>query len=579
MNAVSTAPAKLLHTKLMPPRPHAAVIPRSDLLARLDAALESKLILVSVPTGYGKTTLVSMWLAGRPFPSAWVNLDGNDNDPTRFWTYFVSALRSFDGAPGKTTLSALAAPQPAPFQTWLPALMDELASLKEPCVLVLDEWQAIVSPAIHHDLAFLIQNLPAPLHLVLVSRSEPGLPLGLLRARDELVEFVTADLQFSPAETQAFLNELLPASLPPALVALLQARTEGWPAGLRLAALALQNKDPQEFEKTIQSFSGSHRYVSDYLIGEVFAAQPDPVQEFLLKTCMLNRLTPSLCDALMDSHTTAATLAELERLNLFIVRLEHTGDQTWYRYAPLFAELVQFLARQRLGEEALKAVFEKASVWYEYHGLVDEAIENALAAKAYDRTMQLIEKFIAIHDLSEMQTLGRWLENIPLPEILQHALICFTFAQITLYTSDRFAPATAASLEPYLAAAEFDLACARGPGAPGAVALFPRHRDLVAGGYPESARIRPPVARSPSGIGCALARQQPIDRRPGGLDRRAGAGGAGQPAGSPGALRRSSKQFWGLGSHADIKRSFLLAGRTGTGRTARPADPVGCGGG
>jgi hypothetical protein len=141
----------LLHTKLMPPRPHAAVIPRSDLLARLDAALGSKLILVSAPTGYGKTTLVSMWLAGRDFASAWVNLDGNDNDPTRFWTYFVAALRTFDGASGKTTLSALAAPQPAPFQTLLPPLMNELASLKEPCVLVLDEWQAIVSPAIQHN--------------------------------------------------------------------------------------------------------------------------------------------------------------------------------------------------------------------------------------------------------------------------------------------------------------------------------------------------------------------------------------------------------------------------------------------
>jgi LuxR family maltose regulon positive regulatory protein len=300
----------------------------------------------------------------------------------------------------------------------------------------------------------MIQNLPAPLHLVLISRSEPDLPLGILRARDEMVEFISTDLQFSPAETRVFLDQILPTSIPAALVALLQARTEGWPAGLRLAALALQNKNPAEFEKTIQSFSGSHRYVSDYLIGEVFAAQPDPVQEFLLKTCILNRLTPSLCDALMDIHTSAATLAELERLNLFIVRLENTGDQTWYRYAPLFAESIQFLARQRLGEELLKAVFEKACAWYEYHGLVDEAIENALAAKAYDRAMQLIEKFIAIHDLSEMQTLGRWLENIPLPEILQHALICFTFAQITLYTRDRFAPATAASLEPYLAASE-----------------------------------------------------------------------------------------------------------------------------
>jgi len=465
MSAPSTPPGrkpdKLLHTKLMPPRPHAAVIPRLGLLARLDAALHGKLILVSAPTGYGKTTLVSMWLAGRHFPSAWVNLDANDNDPTRFWTYFVSALRSLDATLGKTTLSALAAPQPtlaasqpAAFQTLLFPLINELAGLKETCVLVLDECQAIVSPAIYHDLAFLIQNLPEPLHLVLISRSEPDLPLGILRARDEMVELTSVDLQFSPTETQAFLDEMLPAAQSPTLAALLQARTEGWPAGLRLAVLALQNKNPAEFEKILKSFSGSHRYVSDYLIGEVFAAQTEQIQDFLLKTCFLNRLTPSLCDALMDSHTSAATLAELERANLFIVRLEHTGDQTWYRYAPLFAESIQFLARQRLGEELLKPVFEKASAWYEYHGLVDEAIENALAANAYDRAMQLIEKFITIHDLAEMLTLGRWLERIPLPEILLRPLICFTFAQITLYSSGRFAPATAARLEPYLAAAE-----------------------------------------------------------------------------------------------------------------------------
>ena len=445
---------KLLQTKLMPPRPHAAVIPRADLLARLDAGLSKKITLITAPTGYGKTTLASLWFASRPFASAWVTLDENDNDPTRFWLYFVSALRSINSGLGKTTLSALAAPQPAPFKTFLTPLINNMARLNEPFVLALDEFHTLTSPDIALSLAFLIQNLPAALHLLLISRGEPALPLGILRARAEIMELTSTDLQFSTAETQAFLTETLPVRLPPGLVTLLQERTAGWPAGLRLAALSLQNQPAEELEKDIQAFSGGHRFVSDYLIQEVFANQPGAVQDFLLKTCFLNRLTASLCDALIETGESAAILELLERNNLFIVRLENAGDQHWYRYNPIFAEAIQVLASQRLGEASLRLLNEKASAWYEYHGLLDEAIESALAANSYDRSMLLIEKFIEIHDLSEMHTLGRWLEHIPQTQLLLHPAICFTFAQVSLYSSDRFAAASAARLEPYLQAAE-----------------------------------------------------------------------------------------------------------------------------
>ncbi len=445
---------KLLHTKLMPPRLHAEVIHRGDLLRRLDAGLTKKLTLVTAPTGFGKTTLVGLWIASHDFPSAWVTLDENDNDPTRFWTYVVTALRTFDTTLGKTTLSALMAPQPPSFQTLLPPLINEMAGLKSPCILVLDEYHAIASAEINEGLSFLVQHLPESLHLVLISRSEPSLSLGILRARGEMLEVTADDLRFDETETQAFLDRALSAKLPPASVARLLERTEGWPAGLRLAALSLQNKNAEETEKFIQIFSGSHRYVSDYLIKEVFDNQPGPVQNFLLKTCFLKRLTASLCDAITETNSSFAVLEQLERDNLFIVQLERGGDQIWYRYNALFAESIQHLARQRLDEGTIKSLFEKASGWYEYHGFFDEAIEIALAVKLFDRAMLLIEKFIEIHDLSEMHTLSRWLETIPQQEISLHPVICFTYAQVILYSTDRFAPATQARIGPFLRDAE-----------------------------------------------------------------------------------------------------------------------------
>lgn len=444
----------VLHTKLMPPHLRSSTIRREHLMKRLDRGLNGKLILLSAPTGFGKTTLVSTWIASRDFASAWVTLDENDNDPSRFWTYLVSALRTFDPLIGKTTLSTLNAPQIPSFHALLTPLINDLARLTGTHLLVLEDFHFITSKEISESLSFLVQNLPDVLHLVLITRTHPDLPLPLLRARNELLEIDTHDLRFDAAESESFLRLSTQTEIPaPAIAGLLQ-KTEGWAAGLQLAALSLQNKHPDEVQEFVQNFSGSHRYISDYLIKEVFESQPERLQSFLLKTCFLKSLTASLCDSIAEVDNSGALLESLERNNLFLVRLERGGGPAWYRYNPLFAESIQVLARQQLSGASIRLLFERASSWYEYHGLLEEAIETTLTAELYQRAIALIEKYLEIHDLREAHTLSRWLGAIPQYEIMQHPLVSFTLAQIILYTEDRFAPATVVKIEPYLAAAE-----------------------------------------------------------------------------------------------------------------------------
>jgi LuxR family maltose regulon positive regulatory protein len=438
----------------MPPRLRTAVIPRVGLLERLDSGLNRKLTLLTAPTGFGKTTLISTWIASRDFPSAWVTLDENDNDPSRLWTYVVTALRTFDSGVGKSTLSALNAPQVPSFQALLTPLINDLARLSGPCVLVLEDFHSINSREISHSFSFLIQNLPDNLHLVLITRNNPDLQLPLLRARNELLEIDTNDLRFSLQETESFLQMSTQTDIPSPAIASLFQKTEGWPAGLQLAALSLQNRNMEQVHEFVQSFSGSHRHIADYLIKEVFESQTETVRSFLLKTCFFKALTASLCDTISEINNSVALLESLERDNLFLVRFERGGGQPWYRYNPLFAESIQFLARQQLDQAAIQTLVEKASGWYEYHGLLEDAIETALSAELFERAMRLIEKYMEIHALREARTLNRWLEIIPYSHILQHPLICFTLAQTILYTEDRFAPATAVKIEPYLAAAE-----------------------------------------------------------------------------------------------------------------------------
>src|SRR5215216_1415311 len=292
--------SRLLHTKLMPPRLPSAVLPREQLLVRLDAGLIRKMSLVIAPTGFGKTTLVRMWLESRDFPSAWVTLDEYDNDPVRFWTYVCSALRTIDPSLGKTTLSMLSSPQPLSPVPLLTPLINDLAQLGTPATLVLEDYHVIKSSDIGAGVSFLLQHLPESLHLVLITRTEPNLPLGILRARDDLVEINASDLRFNQQEAEVFLQTTSQTDLPSSAVTRLWQKTEGWPAGLRLGALALQKRgSTTDVETWSESFSGSDRFIADYLIREVFASQAPEIQSFLMRTSFFRRLTGSLCDAIL----------------------------------------------------------------------------------------------------------------------------------------------------------------------------------------------------------------------------------------------------------------------------------------
>lgn len=447
-----TSTNQLLRTKLAPPRLPAALVSRPSLLARLDEGTATKLTLISAPGGYGKTTLVAQWLATRREPAAWVALDPSDDDPVRFWTYVITACRVFGPGLGKAALADLRTSQSLSFESLLTSFINELAALPAPGILVLEDYHAIISPQIHTSLAFLLDHLPDTLHLVLMTRSEPPLGLARLRTRNQVVEINAADLQFSREETRTFLEQILRVSLRPETVARLDAQTEGWAAGLRLVALALEGKrDPSAIEQFLASFSGGHRHVIEYLTAEVLAAQSEALQEFLLQTSILNRLTASLCDAVTNRNDSASLLAQLEHANLFLLPL---GEPEWYRYHALFAEAMRHTARERFGEESMHALYARASAWYEQHGLLDQAIETAIAAQQFSRAAALIERLLDRRRQPEFYTFRLWVEQLSQEVLGAHPTLCFEYALALLFTSDRYAASTTAQLETPLRVAE-----------------------------------------------------------------------------------------------------------------------------
>jgi LuxR family maltose regulon positive regulatory protein len=281
-----------------------------------------KLTLISAPAGFGKTTLVSEWVAGSERPVAWVSLDEGDNDPARFLAYIIAALRSIEANIGKGVSSALQSPQPPPIEAILTTLINEIAAVPDRVVLVFDDYHLIEAPPIHDALTFLLTHLPPQMHLVIATRDDPILlPLARLRARGQLTELRATDLRFTYSEAAEFLNQVMGLDLSVEDIAALETRTEGWIAGLQLAALSMQGHE--DATSLIRSFTGSHRYVLDYLVEEVLEQQSESVQTFLLHTAILDRLTGSLCDALTGKDTGRATLEMLERANLFIVSLDN----------------------------------------------------------------------------------------------------------------------------------------------------------------------------------------------------------------------------------------------------------------
>lgn len=331
----------ILTTKLHVPPPGPRVVERAWLIQRLNAGLEAgcQLTVVSASAGSGKTTLVSLWSACCERPVAWLSLDAGDNNVGRFLTYLVAALQTLFPQFGTGLLVALQSPQPPVLQGLLTSLLSEMQQISQPFMLVLDDCHVLDAPEVDQVLAFLLEHLPLQVHVVMASREDPSFPLARLRARGKLNELRVSDLRFTPSEASEFLNHHMNLQLSAEDVQLLEARTEGWIAGLQLAALSMQGQtDRKAF---VRSFAGSHRFVLDYLMEEVLSQQPPELQTFLLCTSLLGRMCGPLCAAVlgMDPTTGQAMLERLERANLFVIPLDH--ERRWYRYHHLFADLLQ----------------------------------------------------------------------------------------------------------------------------------------------------------------------------------------------------------------------------------------------
>ena len=405
----------LLATKLYLPGPRESSVARPRLNDHLDRASKTKLLLVSAPAGFGKTTLLAEWLATGPASPAddrsavWLSLDRGDNDPASFWRYVIAALRTVAPTVGEEELALLAGPQPPPIQLVLTTLLNDLSSVRRDIVLVLDDYHLIDSREIQEAMGFLLDHMPPRLHLVIASRSDPAVPLARLRARGELVELRAAELRFTPDETAAYLNGVMGLQLTTPDVAALEERTEGWIAALQLAALSMQGRD--DVTNFIAGFTGDDRYIVDYLAEEVLQRQLTHVRDFLLHTSILSRFTGSLCDAVAGTTGGKAMLDALDRGNLFLVPLD--DHRHWYRYHHLFADVL----RARLAEESpdlIPALHRSASDWYAQNGDPTEAIRHAMAGHHFERAADLVELSLpALLRERRETTLRGWLELLP----------------------------------------------------------------------------------------------------------------------------------------------------------------------
>ncbi|HEY7911336.1 MAG TPA: LuxR C-terminal-related transcriptional regulator [Blastocatellia bacterium] len=431
--------APIIATKLYIPPPRPDIVFRPRLVERINEGLHRKLTLISAPAGFGKTTLVSEWVAGCERPSAWLSLDEGDNDPARFLAYLVAALRTVAENIGKGVLGMLQSPQPPPAESILTALLNEISALPGDFVLILDDYHVIDAKPVEDILAFLVEHLPPRLRLVIATREDPQLPLARLRARGQLTELRVTDLRFTASEAAEFLNHKMGLKLSAEDVTALEVRTEGWIAGLQLAAISLQGqKDVTGF---IKSFTGSHHFVLDYLVEEVLQQQSESVQAFLLRTSILDRMCGPLCDAVLldPSGSGQQTLAYLEHANLFIVPLDN--ERRWYRYHHLFADLLRqrlhhttasFKADEMMGVAELH---KRASAWYEENGLELEAFHHATAANDIERAERLIEgKGMPLHFRGAVVPVLSWLKSLPTSVLDDNPSLWTSYASVLLVT-------------------------------------------------------------------------------------------------------------------------------------------------
>jgi ATP/maltotriose-dependent transcriptional regulator MalT len=407
--AAGPARDALLATKLHVPRPRTGFVPRPRLLARLGEGMACELVLICTPAGFGKTSLLGDWVRGGRRPVAWLSLDEGDNDPARFWRHVVAALDRVHPGGAERAGALLADLQSASLEAVVTTLVNELAGVTDEIVLVLDDYHLVQAAPVHASLGLLLEHLPGSLRLVVASRADPPLPLARLRARGQLAELRAADLRFTPEEVAQLLQAAVGPDLPEAVVAALEKRTEGWAAGLQLAALSLRgHADPAGF---VDQFSGSHRYVLDYLVEEVLDRQPEALRQFLLATSVLERLSGPLCDAVCGGGDSQQLLEQVERANLFLVPLDEVRG--WWRYHQLFADLLRArLTREQ--PERVAGLHHAAAAWSEEHGLADDAVRHALAAGDAAWAVRLVERHAdAVLLRSERVTLTRWLAALP----------------------------------------------------------------------------------------------------------------------------------------------------------------------
>ncbi|MAU12821.1 MAG: helix-turn-helix transcriptional regulator [Anaerolineaceae bacterium] len=410
----------ILTTKLYVPRPRPDVVPRPRLTQILNEGLYRKLTLISAAAGFGKTTLLSQWIAGLDQPVAWLSLSEDDGDLTRFIAYMVAALRTIAPDAGENTLGMLGSTQAPDPSALLTVLLNEIAAIPQEFVFVLDDYHVLDALAIDEALSFLLQHIPPQMHLVIATREDPPLPLARLRARGQLTELRVAELRFTHEEAAAFLNQMTGLGLSPEAVAALEARTEGWIAGLQMAALSMQGRD--DTASFIEAFTGSHRFVLDYLVEEVLHRQSDALRNFLLQTSILDGLNASLCDAVTGLKNSKTLLETLERGNLFVIPLDDTRD--WYRYHHLFADALHAnLVNEQ--DDALPDLHLRASIWYEQHDMIAHAIHHALAADAMDRAADLIAGIWQHMDLTyQSKTWLGWAYSLPESIITARPYLC-----------------------------------------------------------------------------------------------------------------------------------------------------------
>ena len=430
----------LLTTKLFVPRHWPDSVERTRLTDQLKKGMDRELTLITAPAGFGKTTLLSEWIPQSECGVAWVSLDKGDNDPTRFWAYFIAALQTLSADIGNEALALLQSPQPPPIEAILTLLLNDVTGFPDSFAQVLDDYQVIHSRSIHNAILFFLEHMPPHMHLVIASRTDPPFPLGHLRARKKLREIRAVDLRFTLEETAVFLNQTMGLSLSAESVVPLDEYIEGWIAGLHLAELALQGQDPQpdtsRVSEFIHAFGSNHPYIDSYLGEEVLSQLPKGTVDFLLQTSILDSLSAPLCDYILGRSSiphSQAILERLERANLFIIPLD--GEGKWFRYHYLFAEVLRArLRKSRPGK--LRELHLRACAWYEAAGSIPEAVRHGLEAGEWECAAQLMEQNgLPFGSKGQIQLILSWLTGLPESVMRSHPLLCIIHAGALMRTN------------------------------------------------------------------------------------------------------------------------------------------------